>query len=149
MRTTLTADFSTLYNGTNSNGQKVFSWVSNTNLTSLNEDISPLIYFLPHHGLVPFDTYLGTIDFGSETFFASQEVNFTVSHFSASLQTPSNTSNGSTPVSTQVTQLPSPSSGADSGSAALLTRGASLYSGCALLLTLTSLVLPGVGSLLF
>nr|POF12952.1 udp-glucose 6-dehydrogenase 3 [Quercus suber] len=73
----------TLFNGTNTNGQTVFSWVSNTTLTTFSLDIAPLIGFLVANDYMPADAFLGTLQFGSETSFASGEVNFTVHAFEA------------------------------------------------------------------
>jgi hypothetical protein len=86
---------STLYSGTNGNGQTVFSWVTNDTITSFNADIAPLILFFPQYGYIPSDVYLGTIQFGTETFFASSKINFTVNQFSASLASTSFSTNGS------------------------------------------------------
>lgn len=57
-------------------------------------DFAPLLYFLREQNMVPADVYLGTVQFGSETFAASTEVNFTVTSFEASMKATDGRSEG-------------------------------------------------------
>lgn len=89
---------STLSTGNNSNGQIVHSWIANKTLTAFDMDFAPLLYFLSDQGMVPADVYLGTVQFGTETFAASSEVNFTVTSFEASMNSTNGKSEGSATV---------------------------------------------------
>ena len=71
--------YSTLYNGANDNGQHVFSWVADKNMTSFNGDLSPSIEYLWRHGLIRANNYLGILQFGTETLHATSNVTFTAS----------------------------------------------------------------------
>ncbi|KAF2134969.1 glycoside hydrolase family 12 protein [Dothidotthia symphoricarpi CBS 119687] len=78
----------TLYNGTNGNGQSVFSWVSPSILTSFSGDMSPFLHQLARYGLIPWDTYLGVVQFGTETFYSNSKVKFACKNFQAALGGP-------------------------------------------------------------
>ncbi|KAF2752903.1 concanavalin A-like lectin/glucanase [Pseudovirgaria hyperparasitica] len=93
----------TLYAGTNGNGQTVFSWVTTAPLTQFYGDVTPLVHFLPRYGFMPWDTYLGTVQFGSETFYAAENVKFYVKSFHADVKSPAE---GASPVDTSVEELP-------------------------------------------
>lgn len=82
---------SKLYTGTNYNGQVVHTWVANRTLTSFNMDVAPLFGFLAYKGLLPIEVYLGTVQFGTETFSTAKQVNFSVTAFEASLLTANDT----------------------------------------------------------
>jgi xyloglucan-specific endo-beta-1,4-glucanase len=72
---------STLYQGPNDNGQHVFSWVADANLTSFAGDISPLVHYLWRHNLVLATNYIGVVQFGTEQKFATSNVTFVVDSF--------------------------------------------------------------------
>jgi len=66
----------TLYTGLNSNGQQVYSWLAASNITYFDEDVSPLIHYLWRHGMISENVYLGSLQFGTETFHAGSNVTF-------------------------------------------------------------------------
>ncbi|KAJ9157977.1 Endoglucanase cel12A [Pleurostoma richardsiae] len=74
-----------LYQGQNSGGTNVFSWVAATNETVFNDDISPLLQYLWRNDLVPSNSSLGLIEFGSEAYHAGSNVTFSASNFSLEL----------------------------------------------------------------
>ncbi len=84
---------SSLYTGPNGAGQTVFSWLAQTNLTSFHNDISPLFNYLVDHNLLPTSAYLGSVQFGTETFHATANVTFTASNFALDLEKGIKTSN--------------------------------------------------------
>lgn len=65
-----------LYSGANDNGQFVYSWWSPVNLSNFNQDISPLLHFLWRHDYISESNYLGTVQFGTETFHSTSNVTF-------------------------------------------------------------------------
>jgi len=68
-----------LYNGVNSAGQQVFTWVASQNTTQFNGDVSPLIKQLSTITGGPTDqTYLGYYAFGSEVFYATGNMTLSV-----------------------------------------------------------------------
>jgi xyloglucan-specific endo-beta-1,4-glucanase len=71
----------------------VFSWLAQTNLTSFHNDISPLFNYLVDHNLLPTSAYLGSVQFGTETFHATSNVTFTASNFALDLEKGIKTSN--------------------------------------------------------
>ncbi|KAF7191537.1 Endoglucanase cel12A [Pseudocercospora fuligena] len=77
----------TLYSGTNTNGQTVLTWVANRTLTTFDIDVAPLFGLLASKGLLPEEVYLGTVQFGTETFAAAEMVIFNVTSFNASIRT--------------------------------------------------------------
>lgn len=131
---------SRLFTGNNSNGQIVHSWVANKTLTTFDMDFAPLLGFLSARNMVPTDVYLGTVQFGTETFSASSQVNFTVTSYEASMRSTKGKSEGTAsvagnavesgtangpPVATQVTPTSSgiPTFGEPSVGAAWLVLG--------------------------
>lgn len=74
---------SKLYSGTNDNGQQVYSWLAQTNFSSVTTDVSPLVNFLWHNGNSSLDSsfYIGVMQFGTETFHvkSGSEVTFNAS----------------------------------------------------------------------
>lgn len=129
-------NLSTLYRGTNSNGQKVFTWVTNQTLTSFDSDFASLLGSLVAKKMVPPETYIGEIQFGTETFFANEQMSelhhqnpfrdnqadfmfdkdFSVGAFEAEVRNVSGgaTSTASMPTATLIAQ-PTQSSAADLG----------------------------------
>jgi xyloglucan-specific endo-beta-1,4-glucanase len=80
----LTSHFSHLYQGPNDNGQYVFSWVADANITDFDADISPLIHYLWRHGMVLAANYVGVVQFGTEQKHATSNVTFSVDDFAIS-----------------------------------------------------------------
>lgn len=78
---------STLYSGLNSRGTSVFTWVSPSDETSFDEDISPLLQYLASNELVSADAQLGLIEFGSETFYSAGNVTFSAGDFTMGVWT--------------------------------------------------------------
>ncbi|KAF2134356.1 glycoside hydrolase family 12 protein [Dothidotthia symphoricarpi CBS 119687] len=72
----------TLYQGANDNGQQVFSWLSNSNKTEFEGDLSPLVHYLWRHGFVLAANYIGVIQFGTEQKHATSNITFSVDEFS-------------------------------------------------------------------
>jgi len=70
-----------LYTGPNGNGQTVFTWLAGSNITTFNKDISPLFGYLTEHNFLPNTTYLGIVQFGTETFHATSNVTFSATDF--------------------------------------------------------------------
>jgi hypothetical protein len=96
-----------LYTGSNANGQVVYTWVANRTLTTFDMDLAPLLGFLWYNGMLPVDVYLGTVQFGTETFSAVNPVNFSVRSFEARIKTASDNTDtspgsGGVPVATQL-----------------------------------------------
>lgn len=72
---------STLYLGQNSRGTNVYTWVSTSDETDFDEDISPLLQYLWRKNLVSADACLGLVEFGSEAFFSEDNVTFSAADF--------------------------------------------------------------------
>ncbi|KAG4429427.1 hypothetical protein IFR05_015090 [Cadophora sp. M221] len=66
-----------LFTGTNPHNQTVHTFVATHNTTHFTGDLASGIYYLSDHNLLPRDTYLGVVQFGTETFFADEYVTFT------------------------------------------------------------------------
>lgn len=69
-----------LFVGQNQQGQKqtVYSWVPTTNLDSISADLSELTRLITASGNISDSTYLGVIQFGSETVHSPQNITFEV-----------------------------------------------------------------------
>lgn len=69
-----------LSTGTNSASQTVFTFLSTQNQTiSKTTDVSPFLTYLYHHAFLPSDNfYLGTLQFGTETFHSTSGVSLIV-----------------------------------------------------------------------
>ncbi|EME47064.1 glycoside hydrolase family 12 protein [Dothistroma septosporum NZE10] len=76
----------TLWNGTKSTGQYVYSWLANETLTNFDMDFAPLLGFLVKEEGVSESLYMGTIQFGHETFLAASQMNFSISSYAANVQ---------------------------------------------------------------
>lgn len=76
-----------LYFGDNSIGQKVFTWVAQSNTTSMNADINPLINELSNHGGPTTTDHLGYVAFGTEALYSLQNVTLSVPRLSMDLVT--------------------------------------------------------------
>jgi hypothetical protein len=70
-----------LYQGFNNNGQNVFSWLPENNVTKVDSDFSPLLHYLWQFSLISPDVYLGSVAFGTETFFAYEKTIFSASDY--------------------------------------------------------------------
>ena len=73
---------STLTSGPNQSSQTVFTWLASTNTTLPSPpsvDISELLYYLFQNSLLPSgNIYLGSVQFGSETFHSTENVSFLI-----------------------------------------------------------------------
>ncbi|OJD35639.1 glycoside hydrolase family 12 protein [Diplodia corticola] len=67
----------TLYQGPNANGQTVFTWYPDGNLTTIDVDYFPLLETLRGGGYIPTAAYLGRFQWGSETKHSAQDQNIT------------------------------------------------------------------------
>lgn len=76
---------STLFVGQNTRGTLVYSWVSPTDQTSFDEDITPLLQYLWRNDLVSADARIGLVEFGSEAYHAGNNVTFSAGDFSMDL----------------------------------------------------------------
>ena len=84
----LTAVSSSLRSGVNLANQTVYSWLADSNVTTIDKpvDFSPLLLHLLNNSLVPQDVQLGTFQFGTETFHATHgAVNFTAQNWNFTL----------------------------------------------------------------
>lgn len=96
---------SKLYSGPNGMGQYVYSWLSTGNVTDFNEDISPLLHFLSDYNIIPSDNYLGSVQYGSETFHSTANITFSTSNFNLSVSqgTPLSLAPGSSSIGSNAT----------------------------------------------
>jgi len=76
--------FSALYQGSNDNGQHVFTWVASSNQTVFDGDVSPLVHYLWRNGLVLAANYIGVIQLGTEQKHATSNVSFFMGDFALS-----------------------------------------------------------------
>ena len=67
---------SNLYSGFNNHNQHVFSWLPESNVTTVNADFSPLVHYLWQSNALDSQVYLGSVAFGTENFFAHNETVF-------------------------------------------------------------------------
>ena len=67
-----------LFFGSNSLGQKVFTWVAHGNTTKFDADIYPLLDQLSQFGGPVKTDHLGYVAFGSEALYSLQNVTFAV-----------------------------------------------------------------------
>ena len=86
---------STLFEGSASVGRSTFTWMPDTNYTHISQDLSPLVQYLWKNNLVPAEAYVGTVGFGSESFFSLDPITFTARSLSLNV-----TSEGVAPVFT-------------------------------------------------
>lgn len=61
-----------LYHGFNAQGQHVFSWLSERNMTSTDADYSPLLKYIWQKGLLSGALWLGQLEFGFEVMHAGE-----------------------------------------------------------------------------
>lgn len=74
-----------LYHGWNAQGQHVFSWLAQHNLTSTDADYSPLLRYIWKKGLLSGALYLGQLEFGTEVMHAGLTTTFEASKYSLEL----------------------------------------------------------------
>ncbi|RDW82739.1 hypothetical protein BP6252_03851 [Coleophoma cylindrospora] len=67
----------TLYHGTNTNNQSVYSWYPSKNMTSFNADVSPLLSYLWQKEYIEESLYLGLVQWGSEAIHSAAGENVT------------------------------------------------------------------------
>ncbi|KAK0740335.1 concanavalin A-like lectin/glucanase domain-containing protein [Schizothecium vesticola] len=72
----------TLFEGSASVGRSTFTWMPDTNYTHISQDLSPLVQYLWKNNLVPAEAYVGTVGFGSESFFSLDPIAFTAQSLS-------------------------------------------------------------------
>lgn len=70
-----------LYNGWNAQGQHVFSWLSDHNMTRTDADYSPLLRYLWEKGQLSGALYLGQVEFGTEVMHAGLPTTFSASNY--------------------------------------------------------------------
>lgn len=104
--------------GQNNRGQKVYSWQSSQmgNTTSVGgqgfqANFAPLLQYLWQFGLVPSDLFLGTVQFGTETFFAGHEATFSANNPNMTIETASSGVSGAGANGTVLSPLHTPTTG--------------------------------------
>ena len=72
---------SSLFYGTNGNGQNVFTWLANGNATEFQGNVAPLVSRLARFPTGPQPAeYIGYMSFGTETLYANDNVTFANDH---------------------------------------------------------------------
>jgi len=74
-----------LYHGWNAQGQHVFSWLAHENMTSADDDFSPLLTYIWKKGLLSGALYLGQVEFGTEVMHAGLTTTFQASDYEMKL----------------------------------------------------------------
>ena len=74
-----------LYHGWNAQGQHVFSWLAHQNMTSANDDFSPLLSYIWKKELLSGALYLGQIEFGTEVMHAGEMTTFSANNYELKL----------------------------------------------------------------
>lgn len=74
-----------LYHGWNAQGQHVFSWLAQKNMTSTDADYSPLLKYIWQKGLLSGALYLGQLEFGTEVMHAGLPTTFTATDYNLAL----------------------------------------------------------------
>jgi Glycosyl hydrolase family 12 len=70
-----------LYHGWNQQGQHVFSWLAQENVTSTKADYAPLLKYIVDKGLLSGALYLGQLEFGTEVMHAGETTTFEASDY--------------------------------------------------------------------
>lgn len=78
---------STLYRGSNQRRNLACTFISHSNLTGFEGDITPFLRFVIDKGIVPRDIKLGLVEFGQEAYRSYGNVTFSVSDFRADIST--------------------------------------------------------------
>ncbi|KAJ2898765.1 putative Glycoside Hydrolase Family 12 [Zalerion maritima] len=76
-----------LYDGMNERGQTVLTWVAAENVTEFDAEVLPLIEYLLDNDFVDGDDILGLVEFGSEAFYATDNVTFSAYNMEVTLET--------------------------------------------------------------
>lgn len=115
-----------LYHGWNQQGQHVFSWLAQQNITSTDADFAPLLKYIWNKGLLSGALYVGQLEFGTEVMHAGEETVFEASNYSLRVirdgdpDAPVSTTSSAAPTATTTTQptssSPAPTETADSAS---------------------------------
>lgn len=66
-----------MYQGANANGQTVFTWYPDRNLSSIDVDYFPLLEALRNESYIPTAAYVGRYQWGSETKHSAENQNIT------------------------------------------------------------------------
>lgn len=78
---------STLYSGTNHRGIKTFSWLADHDLHDFHLNLLDLTIPLVRKDWIPYESYLGLVEFGTETYYSNGNVTFSASDFAMDLTT--------------------------------------------------------------
>lgn len=81
-----------LYIGTNHRGAQVFSWLATHDIEGVTGDVLPLLTYLVDHNYIDADTYLGTIEFGTEASHSPKSVTFRVPNLDIDISSSRNNS---------------------------------------------------------
>ena len=125
-----------LYHGWNAQGQNVFSWLPHQNLTSADDDFSPLLTYIWKKGLLSGALYLGQLEFGTEVMHAGLTTTFQASDYELALYRESdeddpNPKTTSTSSTASATATPSSTASSSSGTTATAQASASSSSSAA------------------
>jgi hypothetical protein len=86
-----------LYIGTNHRGAQVFSWLAAHDIRGVTGNLLPLLTYLVDHNHVDSDTYLGTIEFGTEASHSPKNVTFKVPNLTLDVSDERNSSAADSP----------------------------------------------------
>lgn len=127
-----------LYHGWNLQGQHVFSWLAQQNITSTDADFAPLLNYIVEKGLLSGALYVGQLEFGTEVMHAGEETVFEASDYTlkitrdgdpdAPIGTTSSASSTAGPTSTQTTTRSQTASPTMEGATASSNAASSLTS---------------------
>lgn len=151
-----------LYHGWNAQGQHVFSWLAHQNMTSANDDFSPLLSYIWKKGLLSGALYLGQMEFGTEVMHAGETTTFATDNYELTLYregdkdnpnpkttsttsatTPATAASSTSRLSTSATSAPSASTSSPSAAPLILARTSLQTVLCIALPCLLS-VIPGI-----
>lgn len=154
-----------LYHGWNAQGQHVFSWLAHQNMTSADDDFSPLLRYIWKKGLLSGALFLGQVEFGTEVMHAGETTTFTADDYELALyregdkddpspKTTSTTSTSSTATATSSSTASSrasssatssaTSSSSSSGAAPIIAAGMSIQQKLCIVLPLSLAVLSAL-----
>ena len=71
----------------------VYTWLANRTMTNIDMDCAPLLGVLLEKGLISSTVYLGTLQWGIETSYADDKMNFSVESFEAGIRTSNSSTN--------------------------------------------------------
>lgn len=78
-----------MYSGTNHRGIRTFSWLTEDDLHTFQLDLLDLAIALVRRNWIPGDSYLGLVEFGTETYYSNSNVTFSAKDFTMTLNTTS------------------------------------------------------------